>query len=290
VNDPWGFLREVVARFVRLRGSNLAAAIAFRAYLALFAVLVLAVAVAGFLDASGRDVARWIIDALGVHGEAARTVIDAVDRAQASRAATTVVGLLGLVWTGTSLAAAIAYAWNVAWGIPGGGMGGRVRGLGWLAGGGFCIGAAIASTGLVAGSALGGVLAVVIGIVADLALVLLTAWLLPARRIPLHGVLPAAAVTAVGLTAVRIAGAEVLGRLVLNSSAVYGTIGVLFALLLWMLVVGEVLVVAAFVEAAVWMRTHGTAEVTVTVPRLEPDEVRARAARAASRRGRPRRG
>lgn len=270
MSAAWEFSRSVAVRYSRLRGSNLAAAIALRAYLALFAVLVLAVALAGYLNASGRDVAQWIIDALGVHGEAARTVIDAVDRAQSSRAATTVVGLCGLVWTGTSLAAAIAYAWNVAWGIPGGGLAGRARGLGWLVGGGLCIAAAVASTGLVARSAVGGLIALVIGVGADLALVLLTAWLLPARRIPLRGVVPAAVVTATGLTAIRIAGAEVLGRLVANSSAVYGTVGVLFALLVWMLVVGNVLVVAAFVEAEVWMRSHGTTEITVTVPRLDP--------------------
>lgn len=266
VGTAWHFGREVQRRFAAARGSNLAAAIAFRGYLALFAILVLAVAFAGFVNASGRDVADWLIHALGLTGSAETTVIRAVERAQSSRSATTIIGLLGLVWTGTGLAAAISYAWNAAWSIPGGGMRGRARGLLWmLASAGFAV-LAVTTTGVLEAQRLHWTIAVVIGLAADLGLVLITAWLLPARRIPWRNILPGAAVAALGLSVTRFAGAQVLTGLVLHSSSVYGSIGVFFALLLWMLVIGSILTVAAFVEVTAWTRRHGTITREIEVP------------------------
>lgn len=266
LRSAWALVREVQRRVAAGSGSNLASAIAFRGYLALFAILVLAVAVAGFLDASGRDVADWITGTLGLRGDAARAVTRAVDRAQSSRAVTTVVGLAGLVWTGTGLAAAITAAWNAAWSIPGGGLRGRARGLLWMLASGAFVLLAVSTTGFVAARDLHWSVAILGGLVSDLALVLITARTLPARRIPTRAMVPAAIVGAVGLTAVRILGAEVLTRLVANSSAIYGSVGTFFALLIWMLVIGYILVIAAFVEVAVWSRTHGTRTVELEVP------------------------
>lgn len=262
----WATGRDVQRRFAAARGSNLAAAIAFRGYLALFAILVLAVALAGYANASGRDAADWIIRSLGLSGEAARTVTRAVERAQTSRAATTVVGLLGLVWTGTGLAASISYAWNAAWSIPGGGMRGRARGVLWLLAGGACTVVAVGATAFTTAHRFPWVLAFAIGAAADLALVVLTARLLPTRRIPVRSMLPGAFAAAVGLTLARLLGAVVLTELIRNSSAIYGSIGTFFALLLWMLVIGYILVLAAFVEVSAWVATRGTVSVEVEVP------------------------
>jgi len=266
LHAAWEFGRDVQRRFAAARGSNLAAAIGFRGYLAMFAILVLAVAVAGFVNASGRDVSEWIIHGLGLSGSAETTVVRAVERAQSSRSATTIIGLLGLVWTGTGLAAAISYAWNAAWAIPGGGMRGRARGLLWmLASGGFAV-IAVATTGVLETHRLHWVVAVLVGLAADVGLVLITAWLLPARRIPWRSIVPGAAVAAVGLSLARLAGAQVLTRLVLHSSSVYGSIGTFFALLLWMLVIGYILTLAAFVEVTAWTRRHGTITREIEVP------------------------
>ena len=262
----WALVRDVQRRFAAGNGSNLASAIAFRGYLALFAILVLAVALAGFLDASGRDVADWITDTLGLSGDAARAVTRAVDRAQSSRAATTVVGLAGLVWTGTGIAAAITSAWNTAWSIPGGGLRGRARGILWMLASGVFAVVAVTTTGFVASRDLHWTVAILGGLASDLALVLITARTLPARRIPIRAMVPAAVVGAVGLTAARVLGAAVLTRLVADSSAIYGSVGTFFGLLVWMLVIGYILVVAAFVEVAVWSRTHGTRTVVLEVP------------------------
>ncbi len=61
-----------------------------------------------------------------------------------------------------------------------------------------------------------------------------TSWILPNRRAPWRVLLPGALVGAVGLEALKIAGAYVVPRQVAKSSAVYGTIGTVFALLAWL--------------------------------------------------------
>ena len=190
----------------------------------------------------------------------------AVERAQTSRAATTVVGLLGLVWTGTGLAAAISYAWNAAWSIPGGGMRGRARGVLWLLAGGVCTVVAVGATAFTTAHRFPWILAFAIGALADLALMVLTARLLPARRIPVRAMLPGALAAAVGLSVARVTGAQALTHLVQHSSAIYGSIGTFFALLLWMLVIGYILVLAAFVEVSAWTAAHGTVTVEVDIP------------------------
>lgn len=260
----------VAKRFSEKRGSNLAAAIAFRAFLGLFACLVLSFAIAGYLNASGRAVSESIIRNLGLSGDAAKSVYNAVKQAQSSRATTTIFGLLGLVWTGTGLSMAIAYAWNSAWGIPGGGLRGRASGVLWMLGSGACILVAVGSTSWIASHHALPIIAIIIGITSDFMLVLLTAVLLPARHIPLRWMLPAVIVTSIGLSGARFAGATVLPRIASDSSAIYGTLGVFFALLIWMLVIGYVLVAAAMVEVIIWERTHGTVDIKVVVPRPHP--------------------
>ena len=58
--------------------------------------------------------------------------------------------------------------------------------------------------------------------------------------------------------------------LVSRSSALYGTIGVVFALLAWLLVLGRLVVFVTVIEVDGWERSHGTEEVVVKVPSL-PD-------------------
>lgn len=266
-SEIWSLSLAVAKRFSEKRGSNLAAAIAFRAFLGLFACLVLSFAIAGYLNASGRAVSESIIRNLGLSGDAAKSVYNAVKQAQSSRATTTIFGLLGLVWTGTGLSMAIAYAWNSAWGIPGGGLRGRASGVLWMLGSGACILVAVGSTSWIASHHALPIIAIIIGITSDLILVLLTAVLLPARHIPLRWMLPAVIVTSIGLSGARFAGATVLPLIASDSSAIYGTLGVFFALLIWMLVIGYVLVTAAMVEVIIWERTHGTVDIKVLVPR-----------------------
>ena len=79
------FVRAFLDRYRVLRGREEAAAITLYGLFALFALTVLAIAVVGFIATDDYDVAQHIVDGLGLHGSAAKIVIDAVETAQKSR-------------------------------------------------------------------------------------------------------------------------------------------------------------------------------------------------------------
>ena len=83
---------------------------------------------------------------------------------------------------------------------------------------------------------------IVVSLLTDTVLLLWTSWILPNRRVPVRALLPAAAAGGVVLEALKLLGAYVVPRLVEHSSALYGTIGIVFA---WVLGLG-VLFLALF--------------------------------------------
>jgi membrane protein len=262
-------LVELQQSYVQARGTALAASITLYLFLALFAVTVLTVAVLGFLSAGGAHVARDLPGQLGLSGSAARVVHNAVDSARRSRRAATAVGLVGLAWTGTSLALVIGDAYDAAWRVRRRGLIDRARGIVWLAGAAVAIAAgafATAAWGLL--PTFLGPIDLVVALATNTALFLWTSWYLPHRRVPVRALLPAAALGGVCLEVLKLVGAYAVPRLVASSSEVYGTIGVVFALLAWLLVFGRVIVYVAVFEAHDWERHHGEQDVEVRVPAL----------------------
>jgi membrane protein len=76
-----------------------------------------------------------------------------------------------------------------------------------------------------------------------------TSWILPNHvSPPWRELLPGAIVGAVGLEVLKIAGGYVVPLLVARSSAVYGTIGTVFALLAWLWVLGRLVVLITLIE------------------------------------------
>ena len=263
--------RAVFQRYNALNGRATAAAITLYGFLALFALAVLAVAIVGFVSSGNDNVAEDIVNWLGVTGTAAKVVTDAVNAASGSARVASVVGIVGLIWVGSSFAVAIAHAYNEAWHVPARVNYERLKGLGWLAAAALMLAAgSFVTAGLTALPAFVAPLVLAVSLGVNTALWMWTSWVLPNRRVPWREVLPAAIVGAVGLELLKIAGGYVVPLLVARSSALYGTIGVVFALLAWLLVLGRLVVFVTVIEVDGWERRHGTEEVTVKVPTL-PD-------------------
>ena len=267
--------RAVYQRYRDLNGRATAAAITLYGFLALFALAVLAVAIVGFLSADKKDVARDIVNWLGVKGSAAKTITDAVGTARQSRRVASVVGIVGLIWIGSSFAVAIGHAYDIAWRVPQRVAMARLRGLGWLAGAGVLLSvASLVTAGL---AALPGALAplvLVASVFVNLLVWLWTSWILPNRRVPWRALLPAALVGAVGLEILKLVGGYVVPVLVARSSALYGTLGVVFALLTWLLVLGRLVVLVSVIEVLGWERAHGTDDLVISAPALPLDDER----------------
>jgi membrane protein len=245
------WVRELQRRYSTIGGATLAGGVTLYGFLALFALLVLAVAVLGFVSAESSHLARDITGELGLTGDAADIVTESVSAAQRSRRVTTVVGIFGIVWLGSSFALVVANAFDAAWRVPGRGWRDRIRGLGWLLGAGVLIALAFGATAL--WELLPGWLAplvLVTSLAGNAALWMWTSWVLPNRPfVDWRIILVPALLASVAFEVLKVVGTYVVPRYVASSSELYGTIGVVFATLLWLLVLGRVVVYVAVLEA-----------------------------------------
>ena len=260
-------VRAFIDRYSRLGGRNIAAAITLYGFLAMFALTVLATGVIGFISGKGDDVAASIVNWLGVEGAAAKTVTDAVKTAQQSATVATVVGLVGLIWVGSSFALAVASAYDTAWQVPTRSARARLVGLGWLVGAFVLLGVGGFFTTLFTSLPAALVLVTLaLSLAVDTGLWIWTSWVLPNRRLPIRAMLVPAVAGAIGLETLKVLGGYVVPRLVESSSALYGAIGVVFALIAWLWVFGRLVVGITVLEVLRWEASHGTVEITVKAP------------------------
>ena len=267
VRRSWRWAHAFVDRYSRLGGRNTAAAITLYGFLAMFALTVLATGVIGFISEQGDDVAERIVHWLGVEGAAAKTVTDAVKTAQQSAAVATMVGLVGLVWIGSSFALAVASAYDTAWQVPTRSTRARLIGLGWLIGAFVLVATGGFFTSLFDDlPVLLAIVSLVVSLGVDTGLWIWTSSVLPNRRIPLKAMLVPALAGAIGLEVLKVLGGYVVPRLVASSSALYGTIGVVFALIAWLWVFGRLVVGITVLEVSGWEAEHGTVTRIVEAP------------------------
>src|SRR5438105_1337583 len=218
--------REIQRRYTSIGGQALAGGIALYGFLAVFALLVLAVAVLGFLSVGDKGLAHDLPHDLGLTGDAARIVRDAVDSARRSRRLTTVFGIVGILWLGTSFSLTIAAAYDTAWRVPGHGLRSRAKGLLWLVGAALPLLAAGFATSL--WSVLPGVFAplvIIVTLAGNTALWLWTSRVLPSRTTTLRVQLGPAIAGAVALEVLKVLGAYVVPHYVSSSSELYGALG-----------------------------------------------------------------
>jgi membrane protein len=246
---PLAYALRVIDRYNDVHGNVVANSITLTAFLALFALTLLAVAAVGFLDRTSIDVAKEITDALGLSGDAAKVVTQAVETARDSARFATIVGFIGVVTIGTSFTNAIGTAYNVGWGVKGRGLIDRARGLVWLVGIGMLFAATIVVTDVWTNLPEFLSPAVVLVSVAINAIGwIFTSWWLPNRRVTFRTMLPAALVGAVAFEVLKFVGGVWVPRLIANSSELWGAIGAVFALIAWILVFGRVIAYVAIIE------------------------------------------
>jgi membrane protein len=262
---------SVQRRFGEVNGSYLASAITMSSFLSLFPLLLVGMAVLGFISHGDPTLPHDTIRFLGLSGssDAAQVVTDAIDAAEKSRAAASIVGVAGLLWTGLGLVAAMQYVLDTAWQVTGRGMKDKLFGLAWLLGAALLFAASFAVTSVI--GALPGFLApinLLLGVGLSFALFLWTMKVLPHRDVGWKPLIPGALAGAVGLEILKVVGGIYVPRLVASSSATYGSIGVVFAILAWLLFFGRLIVYAAVVNVVRWEEEHGTMVIDIRVPNL----------------------
>ncbi len=265
----FGVVLQVFDRYGEVKGNALAASITLQAFISLFPLLLVAIAIVGFVSAEGVDIAASVARGLGLQGEAAQAITDAVSAAEDSRKVASVVGLAGLAWAGLGLVDAVKHGFNQVWQVRPRGMKDRLVGAAWLAGAAaiMAIGAgATALVGLLPGwfAPLGTVL----GLGVNFCLWIWTSKLVPNRDVGWRGLVPGAILGAIGLEALKVVGGFYVPRLVANSSALYGSIGVIFAVLAWLYLLARLAMYTAVLDVVLHENSDGTRRVSVEIPAL----------------------
>ena len=279
---PWFDVTVAVQhRYNELEGPMVAAAVTLSIFIALFPALLVGTAILGFI-ASGRvDLASQIIDKLGLSGTAADSLRDAVGTAQHSRRAASIVGFAGLAWSSLRVVQAIQLAVDHAWQVKGGAIVDKVKALGWLVATAVVLVTTTAATALIV-SVLPGWAAPFM-ILATVATNVLMFWstfvLLGHQHVGWRPLLPGAVLAGVGLQLLTLIGAVVVPRSVATSSALYGSMGVVFAILAWLYFFGRLLVYASTLNVVLYERERGTVTLEVEAPRM-PGEVPIEATRS----------
>jgi membrane protein len=269
----WGWLDTALSvheRFGEIGGGPLSSSIALATFLSLFPLLLVAIAVVGFVSSGNADFTSDVISELGLQGEAADAVETAIATAEDSKRAATVIGLVGLLWAGLAVVGAMLAAFNAAWQVSGRGLLDRAFALAWFVAAGslflatFALGPAL--------SWLPGVLVpanVLVGLVLTTVLFCWTYSTLGNSSVGWRVHLPGALLVAVGFEILKAVGSVYLPRLVSGSSALYGSIGVVFATLAWLAIYARLIVYGAALNVVRYEASAGTVTVELEVPRVD---------------------
>jgi membrane protein len=265
---PFGVVLQMQDRFSELHGNYLAGAITLQAFLSLFPLMLLILSVAGFIVANHNpNLAVEIIKKLGISGAAAGQLSEALAKAAETKGLALGIGTPGLLWSGLALVGALQYAYNSVWQVEARGLKDRLVGAAWLVGAAVVFLASAAVTTVL--GFLPGFLwpfSIVITLAANVALWLWTAKLLPNRDIGWRPLLPGAVLGGVGLEVLKIVGRFYVPHAVSHSSALYGSIGVVFAVLAWLFFFGRLIVYSACLNVVLWERRAGTVTAVIEVP------------------------
>lgn len=260
-----GFALAVQDRYGSDRAGYLAATITYYAFLSVFPLLLLGFSVIGFVLAGDPQAQEDLVETLSesvpglqsVLGENIQAIVDA-------RAATGIIGLLGLLWSGLGATEAAGFAVSrvfrvqpygsflkkKAWSLS------TTVGLGLLALVALGVVAVVGnfSPGGILGAALLG-LGPVVGAALDFGLFLIAYRILTQRQGPPFPKLwKGALFAAIGWTVLKIVGTWYVARTVSNSSAVYGTFAGAVGILLLLYLASRLLLYGAEINAVAMER------------------------------------
>lgn len=263
-------------RFGEVNGTALANGIALQTFLSIFPLLIVAISVIGFLAADDPNFTDDLLENLSLTDdpnnpdEAADQLRTAIESAKDSRQAGSVVGLAGLAYSGLNLVTAVQRSVDVSWQTFGKGLRNKLKAVVWLLGAAVIFVATFAVTAVI--NFLPGILAplsILVGFGVNVALFLWTFTALGRVPISWRDRLPGALTCAVGFEILKIVGSVYVPRLVANSSALYGSLGVVFAVLAWLAFFGRLVVYGSIVNVVTFERRHGTVSLPIQAPRIE---------------------
>jgi membrane protein len=236
-------------RFAAVNGQDRALVLGGQAFTTLIPLLIVMAAAAP--QKSPTALADQLVTRFHVTGSSAQAIRTLFERPPGATGTITIAGLVVMLFSLLSLARYLQRTYEAAWHLPPMGVRGTLNGM--TATGLFVASLLLLSllVGLLRNVPAGSVLAFLLRIVSNTAIWLVLQSLLLSRRVPIRRLLPGAVVIAVGSAILSLYSALWMPRVIESNAAEYGIIGITFALLTWLIVVGLCLVVAAVISAEI---------------------------------------
>jgi uncharacterized BrkB/YihY/UPF0761 family membrane protein len=240
-----------LARDRALGGSLLAGALAFRLFGVLLPLALLVAVSLGYAAAADSTAPSEIGDSIGI-GEAALSSVAESSKLASDKAwAVGIFAVFALIYASVKAVRAVHAVHCLAWK-------GRVEPIAHPLRGGLGMVAAVIAIGLVwaavgrARAEIGdGALAIaLLAVIPFFAVWLLASMRLPHGDAPPRALVPGALLVAAGLETIQLGTTLVVAKQVERASATYGSLGVAFAILIWLFVVSRILVGSAMLNAA----------------------------------------
>jgi uncharacterized BrkB/YihY/UPF0761 family membrane protein len=239
---------EFIGRFNRLNGSVLVGHVAYRTFMWIIPLLLVAIGLLGQGVASGIDLIQY-----GEQAGLSESMLDTTgEEASGSALSILLVGGVALVLATRSLLRALILVFAQAWETEAGRPRKIVRAIGWTLFGAIVVVAGMALINTLAGK--GPVLLIgagLMGLAINSLLLLGVSWFLPHRCPTVFGLVPGVALAMVGVTLMNVLGGLYFPRRLTEASETYGAIGFTLVSLFYLWLWAFLIVVSAFVNT-VW--------------------------------------
>jgi membrane protein len=252
------FVLDVVGRWQRVNASVLAGHIAYRTFVLLVPLVLLAIAVLGFAVDHGDDLTTTADKRFGLGGMLRTAIETAGQDAQHTHATVGVVAVFAVLVALWGLLKALRAVFAFAWEIP---QTAARRGTAhlfprFLGGVVVFIVLAAARQWISSWGYAQAVVAVVMAFTTGSLVFLGLSWIMPRRTDRWIDLMPGALVAGVGTTVLNVGGSWYFAAKLSRSSQTYGVLGVVVTVLLYLFILGQ-LVVGGAVTNAEWVERRG---------------------------------
>ena len=237
---PTAFIFGVVKKYGDDNGGVLVSNLAYSAFLSLFPLLLMLVAILGLVASVNPSIRTDVLTAVARQVPLIGNQLTAnVQQLQRSSVIGLIVGVIGLIWGASGLAQAGLFTMEQVWNLPGPARPGYVQRLGralvflGVLGFGVVVTTGLTSLGLYGhGPGLLAVAGAVLVAAANIAMFVLSFRVLTPKGVPTRKLVPGAAAGGLAWTVLQALGTYVVGHL-RDTNAVYGAFATVLVLLGW---------------------------------------------------------
>jgi len=239
-------------------GSVMAAGVAFRLFLMILPLALLTAAILGFEDSTVAGATPGqVASQYGITRALAQTIQNSAREATQGRWLLLGTGLVLLLWTGNGVVQALNGAFRVAWNLDRTGRSSPLKAIIVVGSLVLAVGATMATASIGAGSA-----ALELLMTAGLAVGYAIDWYVISGALPhasarWRALVPGSIIVALGFSALHLGTVLFVADRVARASQLYGSLGFVSTLMLWLFFSGRIMVGSAQLNAALWRQRRG---------------------------------